>query len=455
MKGLEMWTIRNARLCDDRLVDIRIDGEKIAHIDPAAALTAPIRKLSALAENSVPSSTEEFDAEAALVLPAMIDIHVHSREPGLAHKETWATLAQAAHRGGVIAVGDMPNTIPPTLDAASIIQKAEFAGKSGLLAKFYLGVSMRNVHNIPSIMRECGKHVCGIKIYYGHSTGNMMFDDLDLLGRTLSDFGNYLISFHSEDQCIIDGNQKIYGQYADLRDNESFRTHSMVRSSAAALSSTKKILEWSRTFDLPVHLAHLSTPDEVDILGEYRAKGARVTTEVTPHHLLFSEEDYSRLGPFLKVNPPVRSRAEVERLKKLFAEGGIDVVATDHAPHTVEEKKNTVAKAPSGLPSIEYFVPLLLKLGSMLHIPLPKLVEMGAKRPAQLLGLDGFGELSTGSAAHFIVVREHPFVATNLDVASKCGWTPFDGMEFPGFVSDTWYNGARIFHRKFTADCCH
>jgi len=271
MKGLEMWTIRNARLCDDRLVDIRIDGEKIAHIDPAAALTAPIRKLSALAENSVPSSTEEFDAEAALVLPAMIDIHVHSREPGLAHKETWATLAQAAHRGGVIAVGDMPNTIPPTLDAASIIQKAEFAGKSGLLAKFYLGVSMRNVHNIPSIMRECGKHVCGIKIYYGHSTGNMMFDDLDLLGRTLSDFGNYLISFHSEDQCIIDGNQKIYGQYADLRDNESFRTHSMVRSSAAALSSTKKILEWSRTFDLPVHLAHLSTPDEVDILGEWTA----------------------------------------------------------------------------------------------------------------------------------------------------------------------------------------
>jgi dihydroorotase len=390
-----------------------------------------------------------WDAESSLILPAMVDMHIHSRDPGFPDKETWESLTAAAYAGGVVAVADMPNTRPATMNIETARAKIKSASEAGIEARVYLGVGAANIASLAQTLSEPDSGICGVKIYYGHSTGNLMFSDLEQLHRALPQSGHLLLSFHSEDQCRIDMHYaKISDADLDRVDNAAFRKHSEIRDSNAAITSTRLILDWAKTHRRPIHIAHVSTPDEVELISEYRKAGVAVTSEVAPHHLLLCEDDYEQLGAFLKVNPPVRSRQEVERLKRLFQAGEIDAVATDHAPHTIAEKQQSLRNAPSGLPSIEYFVPLLFKIGRILGMSNSRLIEFGSRSPAQLLGLEKLGRIAPGFEASFIQVIDASWVVTEASIKSKCGWTPYLGFEFPVFVEGTWHRSKRVYSRS-------
>ncbi len=444
--------IINATLIDDSLVTIAIEHGQIAAVDrQSSQLPSPPSVISSrqpLWEAVDLTSTEAgatVDAAGALILPAMTDIHIHSRDPGFPEKETWESVAAAAHKGGVCAVADMPNTNPPTMFAQDLRDKAERARRAHLDVGLYLGVGARNIAHLAEALRLDDVPICGLKVYYGQSTGELMYDDLAALARALPTDRATFLSFHSEDQCCIDDNVARLGWPNDELDYAAFRRHSELRSSEAAHRSTQTILDWSIDHKVGVHIAHLSTPREVELIGEARARGARVTCEVAPHHLIFSIEDYPRLGPFLKVNPPVRSHDEVVQLRRYVAEGLIDIFATDHAPHTLAEKSRPMSKCPSGMPALEFFTPLLLHVADLCGFPRQRAVAMGSALPQKLCPIGRSGQIAPGFDANLIMVRSGTFSVTSDKIKAKCGWSPYEGMQLPGEVVATWIRGRRVY----------
>ena len=386
-----------------------------------------------------------YDLNGEYLLPAAIDIHVHSRDPGLTQKETWQTLAKAAYKGGVTTVADMPNTIPPTMDAGSVREKAALAAASGLQAKFFLGVGAANIDQVAGLLSDPQLPLCGLKVYYGQSTGELMYDDLETLGRHLPRDNPKMIVFHSEDQCMVDRNELKYQQALDTRENEQFKTHSDIRSSAAAHKSTKVILQWAENYERPIHIAHVSTPLEVELIAAAKAKGVQVTSEVSPHHLLLSTDDYERLGPYGKMNPPLRHPDEVKALLELFGQGAIEIFATDHAPHTKAEKERPLRDCPSGVPGIEHFYPLLFAASTASGLPLESAVAMATRNPATLFSLQARGELKVGYPADCTVLEQGEWTINSEEVVSKCGWTPYDRMQVPVRTVATWQTGIRVY----------
>ena len=428
-----MGRFNNAKLFDGRLVSVEWSEEFITDVKEQTQLLA---------------EPDAIDLQGQYLAPGMIDLHVHSRDPGFAHKEDWVTLTRAAHKGGVVMVCDMPNTDPVTMDHASILSKKERADQGGLLYRFYLGVGAGNIDRLAQELTDHDELLCGLKVYYGQSTGELMYDDLNRLAEALPKPFTKILSFHSEDQCAIDAQTaKLLPSLCD--DYASFAIHSTIRSSKAAHTSTQTILDWGHETGFPVHIAHLSTPKEMTLIEQARARGQKVTTEVAPHHLVFSIEDYPRLGPLIKMNPPVRTKEEVKELNRQFALGLIECFATDHAPHTLEEKDTKLYKqCPSGVPSIEYFAPLLFTLAKRNGLDLTQAMAMGTSHPAELLGLKDRAQIKKGCYADFTVLTEGDFIiAPNEPILSKCGWTPFRGMELDYRVQSTWFQGKCVYDR--------
>lgn len=389
-----------------------------------------------------------IDVEQELIIPAALDMHVHSRSPGLTAKEDWNSLAKGAWRGGVVAVADMPNTIPPTMTRAAVLEKAEIARASGLEFTLQLGVGAGNINQVAELLTSPDLPLAALKVFYGRSTGDLMYDDLNTLGKSLPRDCKKLIVFHSEDQCGVDVNQAKYSARTHSRANRDFEVHSLIRDSATAHASTKIILEWAASYGRPVHIAHVSTPLEVEMVQAYKAKGLPVSCEVAPHHLLFSTDDYERLGPLVKMNPPLRSYAEKEELLKLVGQGAVDIFATDHAPHLLSEKNQEVAKSPSGVPAIEFFYPLVFKIAEMTGLSHHRVLEMSASRPAELFGFDKKGTIANGFDGDFVWIKRENFLVRNEEVVSKCGWTPYDGFNLPIKIMGTWNRGKCVFLSK-------
>ncbi len=410
---------------------------------PAPDDALPLDALGA--PGTPPDPDAIFDARGATILPAGIDAHVHSRDPGLTHKETWATLAAGAFRGGVTTVCDMPNTIPPTMTAADVRAKAALAEASGAHFALLLGVGAGNIQQVASVLYDPTLPVCALKVFYGKTTGELLWDDLETLGRLLPRDGGKLIVFHSEDQCTVDCNHALLQGRLQERENASFSVHSEIRSSAAAHASTRAILDWAAKWGGRVHIAHISTPIEVELVAEARARGADVSCEVAPHHLLLSTDDYERLGPLAKMNPPLRSPAEVLALRQQFGQGLIDVWATDHAPHLLEEKRSEVGRSPSGVPGVELFYQLLLHCAKRFGLAPEKAVAMATSAPARLFGLTGLGAIAPGNFAEFVRLGDAPHRVRGEEVVSKCGWTPYDGVQVPRDVTGTWCRGRQVY----------
>jgi len=445
-----MVRVVNAKNVEGGLFSFRIGAGRFAEVcsqdqlvrdfDPAS----PAIALADLTDAAALPAGAVVDAQGALIAPAGIDVHVHSREPGLAHKEDWQSLARAAWRGGVVAVADMPNTLPPTMTQAAVEAKAALARASGLEFRLLAGVGARNVESVAQLLAL--PDVCALKVFYGKTTGELMYDDLETLARTLPADGQKLVVFHSEDQCTVDGNLGRLAPLLHQTDNAAFTVHSEIRSSEAAHKSTRVILEWARiSYKRPIHIAHVSTPLEVELVAEARERGVPVTCEVAPHHLLFSTADYPRLGPLVKMNPPLRSPAEVESLRRLVGQGLVDLFATDHAPHLLAEKRVEIARSPSGVPALELYYPLLLEVARVTGLSLPAACAMGATRPAALFGFSGKGAIADGFAADFVWLSPDARQVKGEEVVSKCGWTPYDGWQLPGDVLATWNHGRQVY----------
>lgn len=396
-------------------------------------------------DDLVPPQPGEVDAAGLWVLPGLVDIHVHSRDPGFTHKEDWQSLTRAAYRGGVTCVCDMPNTMPNTMDRASILAKQAVAEAGGIDFFFYLGVGSGNIEQLAALLADDQLPLCGLKVYYGQSTGELMYDDLKRLGQVLPKPFPGLLSFHSEDQCSIDRNTAAMAP-GPCQDGKSFQIHSAIRSSAAAHKSTQAILDWAFLEGFEVHIAHLSTPAEVELIEAARGRGQHVSCEVAPHHLIFSTNDYEKWGSWIKMNPPVRTPAERDQLLAYFGKGLIDAFATDHAPHTKSEKAvQEYLKCPSGVPGVEWFGPLLLSLARDQGMSMEQAVAMGSTKPFGLIGQKKRGRLEVGAAADFVLMEEGAFEIPADGVISKCGWTPYEGTKVNYKVRQTFHGGRLVY----------
>ena len=382
------------------------------------------------------------DAAGRRLLPGMIDDQVHFREPGMEYKADMATESAAAVAGGLTSFMDMPNTSPPTLDAAALEDKyARAAGRARANHGFYMGASNDNLEAVRAIDPRATP---GLKVFMGASTGNMLVDDPDTLDGIFRDTPVPIIT-HCEDTPMIDAELARYReQYGD---DIPAACHPDIRSREACIKSTRLALELARRHDTRLHVLHISTADElalfeagplVDADGKLRK---RITAETCIHFLRFDRADYARLGHQIKCNPAIKDASDREALLRALADDVIDVLATDHAPHTWEEKQAPYTRAPSGLPLVQYALVAALECVHEGRFDTARVVRKFAHAPAQLFDVKERGFLREGYWADLVLVEDTPFTVKREDVLSKCGWSPFEGSTFRSRIASTWVNG--------------
>ncbi|MFE0500569.1 dihydroorotase [Lysobacter soli] len=421
--------IVNARLVNEGREfdgDLRFEDGRIAQIGTG---------LSARANESV------IDAGGRRLLPGMIDDQVHFREPGMEYKADIATESAAAVAGGLTSFMDMPNTNPPTLDAEALENKyRRAAGRAWGNYGFYMGASNDNLAAIQALDPLAAP---GIKVFMGASTGNMLVDNPEILDSIFRDAPTPIIT-HCEDTPMIDAELARYK--AKYGDDIPPACHPDIRSREACMKSTQLALSLARKHDTRLHVLHISTADELALFEKgpmIRADGSRkrITAETCIHFLRFDRADYARLGHLIKCNPAIKDASDREALIQALTEDVIDVLATDHAPHTLEEKARPYTGAPSGLPLVQYALVAALELVHEGRLTTSQVVQKFAHAPAQLFDVKGRGFLREGYAADLVLIDDTPFTVQREDVLSKCGWSPFEGTTFRSRIASTWVNG--------------
>ena len=424
--------IVNARLVNEGREfdgDLRIENQRIALIGDALA--------------AKPGETV-IDAEGRWLMPGMIDDQVHFRDPGLTHKGDIATESAAAVAGGITSFMDMPNTNPPTLDSAVLEAKYQLAaGRAWGNYGFYHGASNDNIEAIRALDPKAAP---GIKVFMGASTGNMLVDDPDILDAIFRDTPVPIIT-HCEDTPMIDA---LFAQHiAQYGDNLSADFHPAIRSREACLKSSTLAVELARRHDTRLHVLHISTADELALFEQgpmIRADGSRkrITAETCVHFLHFARADYATLGNRIKCNPAIKEESDRAALVAALANDVIDVLATDHAPHTWEEKQQPYAKAPSGLPLVQYALQTALEHVHEARLTRAQVVQKFAHASAQLFDVAERGFLREGFFADLVLVEDRPHTVQREDVLSKCGWSPFEGHTFQSRIAGTWVNGRQV-----------
>ncbi|MFA5134827.1 MAG: dihydroorotase [Patescibacteria group bacterium] len=411
-----MTTIKNCRLAAGNVTDIQIEQGVIVKIG---------RPLS---------GGDEIDTRHGTVLPGVIDAHVHFREPGGEHKEDWATGSAAAASGGVTTVLDMPNTNPPTVDEPSLAIKRERAQQSLVNYGFFLGATTKNSEAIKTV-----RDVAGVKIYVGSSTGNLLVSEDDDIEKLFA-IPSIQWVIHAEDESRIRENSRQIGR------SEDPAAHSQIRDPQTAVEAVRRVIALARKTNARIHICHVSTKEELSFIDAARHEGVAITCEVSPHHLFLNEAAYRMQFTFVKVNPPIRTAEDNAALIQGLAAGTIDIVATDHAPHTREEKNQHPIDAPSGMPEVETSLPLLLNLVNHGGLTLERLQQITAERPAELFRLRGKGRIAVGYDADITVVdmQKKQRVSKNM-IRSKCGWSPYEGQMLTGWPVMTMVNGNVVY----------
>ncbi len=380
------------------------------------------------------SALKEIDLSGQQVLPGLIDSQVHFRDPGLTHKEDLETGSMAAALGGVCTFFEMPNTTPPTTDEEAIKVKVDKAKRvSYVNFGFFMGATQNNLEGLKkaSDLEGC----CGIKIFLGSSTGSLLLYEREALINVFKNTKG-MISCHSENEDMLRENVAIRDKATSAHD------HPVWRSVDTAYTSTKRLLELAREAGRKVHVLHITTKDEMDLLRENKDI---CTVEVLPQHLtLCAPECYDKLGTYAQMNPPIRTKDHQDGLWAGLLDGTVDVMGSDHAPHTREEKDKGYPNSPSGMPGVQTIVPLMLNHVHNGKLSLTRLMELMAERPAELWGLNK-GKIEVGKDADFTVVNlSEEFTIRNEDQASKCGWTPFDGVKLTGKPTHTIVGGVVV-----------
>ena len=383
-----------------------------------------------------------IDAAGRRLLPGMIDDQVHFREPGMEYKADIASESAAAVAGGLTSFMDMPNTNPPTLDAAALEDKyRRAAGRSRANYGFYMGASNDNLAAVRVIDPRATP---GLKVFMGASTGNMLVDDPDTLDAIFRDTPVPIIT-HCEDTPMIDANLAAFKtKYGD--DGLLPSMHPDIRSREACIKSTRLALSLARKHGTQLHVLHISTADELALFEQgplVRADGSRkkITAETCVHFTRFARTDYARLGNLIKCNPAIKDEADREAIIDAIADDRIDILATDHAPHTLEEKAKPYASAPSGLPLVQFALNAALELVHEGRLTTAQVVQKFAHAPAQLFDVANRGYLREGYAADLVLIDDRPYTVRREDVLSKCGWSPFEGTTFHSRIAATWVNG--------------
>ncbi len=393
---------------------------------------------------------EVIDAQGCWVMPGVIDDQVHFREPGLTHKADIATESRAAVAGGVTSYMDMPNTKPPTITAEALQWKQERATETSLANySFYIGATNDNAD---LIARLDYTHICGIKLFMGSSTGNMLVDNRKTLERIFAE-APVLVAAHCEQEEVIQANKARYT--ARFGEQLPIFFHPMIRSREACYRSSATAVELATRHNARLHLLHLSTAQELTLLADSPLSEKRITGEVCVHHLWFDDNDYAHYGNRIKWNPAIKSCADRRALLAAVGTHRLDVVATDHAPHLLQEKQGSCLQAASGGPLVQFSLQVMLQLATRGAFPLTTVVEKMAHAPAQLFDIDRRGYLRAGYYADIVLVdKAKPYRVTADKILSRCGWSPFEGHTFPHTVVRTIVNGKTVYHDGIVNDDC-
>ena len=418
--------IKNARLVNEGRVqdaDVLLDGDRIARIGP---------------DLSLPSKARLIDAAGKFLLPGMIDDQVHFREPGMTHKGDLATESAAAAAGGITSFMDMPNVNPQTTTRQALANKYEMAAdRCTSNYGFYFGATNGNIEEIKALSVN---EACGIKAFMGASTGDMLVDDPQVLEQLFQHAPLMVVTHCEYSPTIWDNEAKARERFGE---DVPFSEHPKIRSAEACLASSTIAIELATRFDALLHVLHLTTAIEMGLFSPAHRSEKRSTAEVCVHHLWFDESRYDELGSDIKCNPAIKSAKDREALIAALNDGRIDIIATDHAPHTIEEKAASYFKAPAGLPLVQHAFLVLFDLMADDQIPIELIVERACHAPADLFGVVDRGYVREGWFADLVLVDpDKPCSVSRDNVLAKCGWSPFEGHTFSSSIDTTIINGS-------------
>ena len=405
-------------------------------------------RIERIGPGSAPADAQIIDLSGQHVLPGLIDDQVHFREPGLTHKADIASESRAAIAGGVTSYLDMPNNSPPCVTREGLLSKKAIAARSSFANYgFYLGATNTNLDEIRAATVE---DACGIKVFMGASTGDMLVDNEDTLDAIFREARLPVVTHCEYSPMIWEAERAAREKYGD---EVPMSEHPAIRSEAACYRSSSLAVELARRHGTRLHVLHLTTARDLDLFSDGPISDKRITAEVCVHHLWFDEGDYERLGAKIKCNPAIKTRADRDALRRALAEDVIDVVATDHAPHTLDEKGRSYFDAPSGLPLVQHWLQLLLELEQQGVLSLGQVVEKAAHNPARLFGIADRGFIREGYFADLAIVdRAAETFVTPETILYKCGWSPFQGLTLRSKVSLTILGGEIVYRDGKVAD---
>ena len=410
---------------------VLIDGKTIQRVFPhSMPATFDLKDVSVI------------DARGLYLIPGVIDDQVHFREPGLTHKGDLSTESRAAVAGGITTYMEMPNTNPQSVTHELLEEKYKRAAEvSAANYSFYMGATNTNLEEV---LKTDPSKICGIKVFMGSSTGNMLVDDQESLAEIFRNAPT-LVATHCEDEATIKKNIEIArGRYGE---NVPVSRHAHIRSAEACYKSSSKAVDLATKHNARLHILHLSTALEMDLFSAGKVKDKNITAEVCVHHLWFDDRDYITKGNFIKWNPAVKTTKDKEALWQALLDDKIDVIATDHAPHTREEKNNTYFKAPSGGPLVQHALVAMLEMSNKGVISIEKVVQKMCHAPADLFRIDKRGYIREGYYADLVLVDPNKsWTVSANNILYKCGWSPFEGQEFSHSVVSTIVNGQEVYN---------
>jgi len=422
--------LKNAQIVNEGSIytaDLLIEGERIAKIAPSI----------------IDDTAEMFDLKGKFLLPGLVDDQVHFREPGLTHKGRIYTEARAAVAGGITSFMEMPNTNPQALTQELLEDKYKIGAKDSLANySFFMGASNENLEEV---LKTDPKQVAGVKIFMGSSTGNMLVDDKEVLNSIFSKC-KMLIAVHCEDEESIRANSaKMKAEYGE---DLPIRFHPVIRNAEACYTSSSMAVTLAKKHDTRLHILHISSAKETELFrNDIPLKEKKITAEACIHHLWFDDSSYEEKGTLIKWNPAVKSLADKEAIWAALLDDRIDIIATDHAPHTLEEKQNTYFKAPSGGPLVQHALVAMLEFYHQGKVSLEWIVSKMCHAPADCFQLKERGFIKQGFYADLVVVDiQKAWTVAKENILYQCAWSPFEGQEFKSSVSQTFVNGNLVYN---------
>jgi dihydroorotase len=423
--------IKNAKIVNEGTIfegDVLIENEFIVEI--AESISPKL------------SNCKIIDAEGSFLIPGAIDDQVHFREPGLTHKGDIASESRAAVAGGITSYIEQPNTVPNAVTQEILEEKYQIAAKTSY-ANYSFMMGGTN-DNLEEILKTNPRNVAGLKLFLGSSTGDMLVDSSESLEKILSNT-KLLIAVHSEDETTVKENLERYK--LQFGDDIPVKCHPEIRSVEACYKSTVKIIDLAKRTGARLHVFHLSTAKELDLFtNKIPLEEKQITAEVCIHHLWFSDEDYDTKGNLIKWNPAVKSSDDRKALWEALLDDRIDVIATDHAPHTLEEKQQVYTKAPSGGPLVQHAVVAMFEANHQGKISVEKIVEKMCHNPAKIFKIEKRGFIKVGFYADLVIVNPGlPWSVKKENILAKCGWSPFEGYTFKSRITHTFVNGELVY----------